>query len=211
MLYDRYNYMQTKTVLPSLRSGFTLVELLIVIVVIAILAAITIVAFNSVQQNAVNANKVTNISQWQKLFQLYNAQYARYPTQPAAHPRTSATNTYCLGKNFKWDACWNVYDVMGTSGTYGSGPFPGEQIAHEDAGLMTELEKVGTLPGNAYCLIGNYCATSGHDGVGPFVTYENGKPVKIGDFFFTRDGKCPSNMIVNWSDAGAAHCEMLIR
>ncbi|RYF29318.1 MAG: prepilin-type N-terminal cleavage/methylation domain-containing protein [Chloroflexi bacterium] len=37
---------------PSSKSGFTIVELLIVIVVIGILAAITIVAFNGVQKRA---------------------------------------------------------------------------------------------------------------------------------------------------------------
>ena len=38
--------------MKSPRSGFTIVELLIVIVVIAILAAITIVAFNGIQERA---------------------------------------------------------------------------------------------------------------------------------------------------------------
>lgn len=38
--------------LPKQKSGFTIVELLIVIVVIAILAAITIVAYNGIQQRA---------------------------------------------------------------------------------------------------------------------------------------------------------------
>lgn len=192
------------------KAGFTIVELLIVIVVIAVLAAITVVAYSGIQRNTVNVNKSTNMVQWQKIFKLYYAQHGRWPAEPAAHPRSSIPHTYCLGKDFKWDACWNVYDVMGTNGVYGSGPYPNEVIAHEDNALMTELEKVSSLPGNAYCLIGNYCASSGHDGVGPFITYVNGVPLKIGDFFFTRDGSCPSNMIVNWSDAGAAHCELMI-
>lgn len=191
--------------------GFTIVELLIVVVVIAILAAISIVAYTGIQQRTVNSNKSVNMAQWNRLFHLYNAQYGQWPAEPAAHPRTSIPHTFCLGKNFRWDACWNVYDVMGDSGIYGSGPYPHEVIAHEDNGLMSELEKVGSLPGNAYCLVGNYCASSGHDGVGPFVTYHNGIPIKISDFFFTRDGTCPSDMVVNWSDAGAAHCDLMIQ
>lgn len=194
----------------SKKVGFTIVELLIVVVVIAILAAITVVAYSGIQQKTVNTNKSVNMAQWKKIFQLYYTQYGRWPAEPPAHPRSSIPHTFCLGKNFRWDACWNVYDVMGTSGVYGSGPYPSEVIAHEDNTLMAELEKVSSLPGNAYCLVGNYCASSGHDGVGPFITYENGAPKKIGDFFFTRDGSCPSDMIVNWSDAGAAHCELMI-
>lgn len=37
--------------MPSNKSGFTIVELLIVIVVIAILAAITIVAYSNIQKS----------------------------------------------------------------------------------------------------------------------------------------------------------------
>ena len=43
-------------------TGFTIVELLIVIVVIAILAAITIVAYNGVQQRARDARRATDLS-----------------------------------------------------------------------------------------------------------------------------------------------------
>ena len=42
------------------QTGFTIVELLIVIVVIGILAAITIVAFNGVQQRARDAQRRQN-------------------------------------------------------------------------------------------------------------------------------------------------------
>ena len=44
--------------LTQKRTGFTIVELLIVIVVIGILAAITIVAFNGIQTRAKNTQTV---------------------------------------------------------------------------------------------------------------------------------------------------------
>ena len=44
------------------QSGFTIVELLIVIVVIGILAAITIVAYNGIQTRAENAKTINGVA-----------------------------------------------------------------------------------------------------------------------------------------------------
>ena len=62
------------------QTGFTIVELLIVIVVIAILAAITIVAFNGIQSRSRNAKTVSAVSAWAKAMQLYKTENGGYPT-----------------------------------------------------------------------------------------------------------------------------------
>lgn len=93
-----------KTVRQS--SGFTIVELLIVIVVIGILAAITIVAFNGIQQRASNTARVQAANQVIKLLKLYRTETGAYPTAStvcatidnqctsyAGTPLTSTNNT----------------------------------------------------------------------------------------------------------------------
>jgi type II secretion system protein G len=61
------------------KSGFTIVELLIVIVVIAILAAISIVAYNGIQERARFSAYQTDISSLNKAIQMYHADNGRYP------------------------------------------------------------------------------------------------------------------------------------
>lgn len=55
------------------KSGFTIVELLIVIVVIAILATITIVTFNGIQQRARDNKRHSDAKTIMKLIELYKA------------------------------------------------------------------------------------------------------------------------------------------
>lgn len=61
------------------QSGFTIVELLIVIVVIGILAAITIVAFNGVQQKGRDAKRSSDVNYVKKLLEMYKTENGTYP------------------------------------------------------------------------------------------------------------------------------------
>lgn len=61
-------------------SGFTIVELLIVIVVIAILAAITIVAYNGIQARARDSQRKNAVATIQKALELYHTDNGGYPT-----------------------------------------------------------------------------------------------------------------------------------
>ena len=62
------------------KSGFTIVELLIVIVVIAILAAITVVAFNGVQARALESEKASRLNNVQKALTNFYTLNGYYPT-----------------------------------------------------------------------------------------------------------------------------------
>lgn len=61
------------------KSGFTIVELLIVIVVIAILAAISIVAYNGIQQRARDAERASEVASTQKAIEFYRVDNSSYP------------------------------------------------------------------------------------------------------------------------------------
>ena len=87
-------------------SGFTIVELLIVIVVIAILAAITIVAYNGIQQNARNSNTASAASAYLKGFALYNAANFSYP---------SFSGYACLGQSSCRGGTWTNSSAVDTA------------------------------------------------------------------------------------------------
>ncbi len=62
------------------QSGFTIVELLIVIVVIGILAALVITTFTGIQQKARDTERTTDIKAMQGQVEAYFAQNGKYPT-----------------------------------------------------------------------------------------------------------------------------------
>ncbi len=77
-------------------TGFTIVELLIVIVVIAVLAAITIVAYTGIRNRAeADAGLVAATSSIKKA-QAYNAEIGTYPTAPSQLTGAASTTTYNL-------------------------------------------------------------------------------------------------------------------
>lgn len=75
-------------------SGFTIVELLIVIVVIGILAALVIVTYNGIQQKARDTERKTDIKALQGHFEAYWADQAKYPTLTQANDSTFRTANF---------------------------------------------------------------------------------------------------------------------
>ncbi len=61
------------------RSGFTIVELLIVVVVIGILAAIVTVAYTGIQSAARDSSRIATLNQLQKAIELYYVENGDYP------------------------------------------------------------------------------------------------------------------------------------
>jgi type II secretion system protein G len=75
-------------------SGFTIVELLIVIVVIGILAALVIVTYNGIQQKARDTERKTDVKAIQGHLEAYWADNAKYPTLANANDATFRTTNF---------------------------------------------------------------------------------------------------------------------
>ncbi|MES2876119.1 MAG: type II secretion system protein [Patescibacteria group bacterium] len=112
------------------QTGFTIVELLIVIVVIGILAAITIVAFNGIQQRARNTQRVTVAKDWQKII-------TAYATTNTSYPSGMINNHYCLGS----EGYPTNFDVNADVDCFGTG-----NIKHPLASANTAFGTIASLP-----------------------------------------------------------------
>lgn len=108
----------------TIKSGFTIVELLVVIVVIGILAAITIVSYSGITQKATVASLQSDLANSAKKLKMYYALYGSYPTSidnvtkcpTAPNPDTnyclkaSSTHTYT-----NYSATANTFNLTETS------------------------------------------------------------------------------------------------
>lgn len=74
-------------------SGFTIVELLIVIVVIGILAALVITTFSGIQKKARDSERQTDINAVHGQVEAYYAQNGKYPTLTDLQTATFITGT----------------------------------------------------------------------------------------------------------------------
>lgn len=77
------------------QSGFTIVELLIVIVVIGILAALVVTTFSGIQKKARDTERETDIKAVHGQLEAYYAQEGRYPTQD------NMTDNAWIGENMR--------------------------------------------------------------------------------------------------------------
>lgn len=121
------------------KSGFTIVELLIVIVIIAILAAITLVVFNGVQQRARTSSVKSALSQATRKLEIYKAENSTYPlsgnfasaqisdSSDVAYQYTSNGTTYCMtatNANVSFQSTESTPAVSGGCAGHGQGGAP---------------------------------------------------------------------------------------
>jgi len=98
------------------QTGFTIVELLIVIVVIGILAAITIVAFNGIQQRGRNTTTVGAVGAYTKLINLFMAAESAYPLASSTCLQVVAGS--CSSRSATMDANLQKYGSLPSSPIY---------------------------------------------------------------------------------------------
>lgn len=160
------------------KSGFTIIELLIVIVVIAILATITVVAYTGIQTRASNVVKMNELVAWTKLFKLHQAQNGNFP---------DLTNGgYCLGTGFPSGAGGvnRCRDYNSTTTGY---------VESNASSLMNALQSVGSLPGG-----GSRVPINGT--VGPYVIYNTTNLVFFAVLEGNQASECPEGSEFSWTD-----------
>lgn len=99
----------------KISSGFTIVELLIVMVVIAILVAVTIVAYNGIQARSNDTARLSDANQFKRLVELKNVESGTYicstcNTSTLLANAYNATAIISSGADaYMWSAIW--YDT----------------------------------------------------------------------------------------------------
>ena len=90
----------------SLKRGFTIVELVIIIFVIAILAVIAFVSYRGIKARSDNARTVSNIQQYYNAIELYRARTGAYPKVPGEGNGT--VTMVCLGTGYPGGKCGKI-------------------------------------------------------------------------------------------------------
>ena len=117
--------MQLPPKIFSRKSGFTIVELLIVIVIVGILSTLVIITYNSIQARTRDSARIHSIKSLQKAVEAYYIENGQYPLSAngsgnwAGHcPNFGNYDTYIIGISSylsrlptdpKYDASWNCY------------------------------------------------------------------------------------------------------
>lgn len=122
----------------SPRSGFTIVELLVIIVIIAILAAVVVVAYSGIQQRARASQVSTALAQAKKKLEIYKIDYSNYPLTGSFASAGITDPTI----DYQYTSDGSSYCVTATSGavsyylnTTGASPLSGGCPGHGQGGV----------------------------------------------------------------------------
>lgn len=101
----RSTFHRSRRVSPS---GFTLVEIMVVVVIIGLLASLAIPAFKRVQRSAQNARAINDFRIFAQAFEIYNSQNGGWPANASAGAIPTG-----MSKNFKEDTWRAAATVIG--------------------------------------------------------------------------------------------------
>jgi type II secretion system protein G len=83
-------------------SGFTLVELLVVVAILGLLLSLVTISFQEMQSRSLDSRRMADIGSLQKALALYQVQHAQYPVEPDGIDVTGTDelNVLLLNENF---------------------------------------------------------------------------------------------------------------
>ncbi|HEY1085662.1 MAG TPA: prepilin-type N-terminal cleavage/methylation domain-containing protein [Candidatus Saccharimonadales bacterium] len=141
------------------RSGFTIVELLVVIVVIAILAAISIIAYNGIQGRARDSGRMQVLNTISKGLEMYYGEKGSYPViwDGRSHETSCGSQTdnwgHCDRNKTLTDALAPYVKIDPTSLSVPSDNIPGQYTYQSNGvgyGLSVKLEGNGGANDGGY-------------------------------------------------------------
>lgn len=156
------------------QTGFTIVELLIVVVVIAILAAITIVSFNGIQQRAEVTSIVDAVGKSNRLVLAYVAANGEYPYTGAGYACITTEST-CRRNSGPLS---NVTQFTNALETIGSLPKSTPLATDIRGGITYHYNAIRTVDGvSAPAILSYYLPGAGTDCGFPVLNNEGTAPV----------------------------------
>lgn len=158
------------------QSGFTIVELLIVIVVISILSSITVVAYSGVRERSENQKTVVAVKNWIGILKSYKTINNRFPDYDAT---TDSYAQYpCLGLGYAAGKCMSLNNIN----TVGAG------VAYERSEFTVKIQSIASsLPTPSF----QHVTFSNEPMVGAFVNLGgSGNTVSIGYVLKGANAQC---------------------
>lgn len=114
-------------------TGFTIIEVLVIIVVLGILISVGAVSYYNTQVWSQNNTRANEMQQWASIFDLYKSRYGGYPIMPTS----DGTTYYCLGA---------FTDFSAKCGQYTLSPGSTTISAASSSTLIDEVKKVSKIP-----------------------------------------------------------------
>ncbi len=154
-------------------SGFTIVELLIVVTVMGILGAVVFVAFNGVQDGARATKVISAVDMIEKGLRMYVAEHGHYPIPTDI--TTPHNNTFlCVQPT---SGGWPLADNLSASQCSSPSSDPdASQYAYSQAVITALKTKLGSIPDTSDIVISD----GGHSLRGVMYTYMSGPVAELG-------------------------------
>lgn len=101
---------------PGIPTGFTIVELLVVVIIVGVLAAATIVTYSGVQTRAENAKTNQAVATYAKALQSYKTLNDTYPSPIGSFTCITGASDYCGNMSSTAWSCFSLGRFQGLAG-----------------------------------------------------------------------------------------------